>query len=182
MTRRGAPLGGDGPPAEGRGPGEREFQHRTDSDHRALAARAPPPPNEKTGLGWGGGGAGGRGRKEEDLSRGPSEGLDGGEMCEGPLERDPQSSESGGDRRTDERLNTPPPSLPRQHSHRETQEVDLLSVSDSRIGHEKAGSPQMCRELWVEDLDLQDPAELWNRRLKTCPTIWDSKKRLVQDC
>lgn len=74
----------------------------------------------------------------------------------------------------------PPPLPPRQHSHRETQEVDLLSVSDSGIGHEKAGSAQICQELWVEDLeDMQNPAELWTHRLKTCPTIWDRKKRLL---
>jgi len=55
MTRRGDPLGGDRPQREGGEPGDRELQHRVDSDHSSLAARAPPPPNKKTGLGWGGG-------------------------------------------------------------------------------------------------------------------------------
>lgn len=75
MTRRGAPLGGDRPPTEGRNAGDGQLQHRIDPDYSALAARAPPPPNEETGLGWGrGGGAG----KEKDL-KGPSDvSLDGG--------------------------------------------------------------------------------------------------------
>lgn len=74
MTRRGAPLGGDRPPTEGRDAGDGQFQHGTDPDYGALAARPPPPPNEETGLGWGrGGGAG----KEKDLKGPPDVSLDG---------------------------------------------------------------------------------------------------------
>lgn len=80
MTRRGASLGGDRPPTEGRGAGEREFQHGTDADYSTLAARAPPPTNKETGLGWGGRGARGWDRKEKNLSKGLNGGQGGGTL------------------------------------------------------------------------------------------------------
>lgn len=67
---------------------------------------------------------------------------------------DPESSESGGHTRTDEQLtllwNN---NITGSTSNIPSQEVDLLSAPDSRVGYEKPGSPRVCQELWVEDLE-----------------------------